>query len=67
MMCGTSAFPQNGPSIDFLGFLGKWKAIEENQKALEENQKAMAESRKASRKVEGVADSRKASWKAESH
>ncbi len=37
------------PQIDFLGFLGKWKAVEENQKAFEENQKAFGESRKVSR------------------
>jgi hypothetical protein len=29
------------PLIDFLGFLGKWKAIEENQKAVEENRKPL--------------------------
>jgi hypothetical protein len=38
--------------MDFLGFLGKWKAIEENWKAAEENQKSKAESRKALQKVE---------------
>ena len=38
--------------MDFLGFLGKWKAIEENWKAFEEYKKAFAESRKASWKVE---------------
>jgi hypothetical protein len=27
------------PKIDFLGFLEKWKAIEENWKAVEENEK----------------------------
>jgi hypothetical protein len=49
-----------------LGFLGKRKAVEENQKAIEENWKALAESRKALRKAErhcgkqkGVAESRK--------
>ncbi len=40
------------PQIDFLGFLGKCKAVEENRKAVEENQKAFAGSRKALRKVE---------------
>ena len=39
--------------IDFLGFLGKWKAVEENWKAAEENWKAAAESRKGLWKVEG--------------
>jgi hypothetical protein len=35
------------PWIDFPGFLGKWKAVEENQKAVEESGKLLkkAESR----------------------
>ncbi len=55
------------PQIDFLGFLGNWKAVEENQKAFEENQKAFAKSRKASRKVGRRCGKQKAvgkSWKA---
>ncbi len=35
------------PQIDFLGFLGKQKAVEENWKALEENWKAIEENQKA--------------------
>ncbi len=55
------------PQINFLRFLGNWKAVEENRKAFEENQKAFAESRKASRKVERRCRKQKAigeSWKA---
>jgi hypothetical protein len=35
------------PYIDFLGFLKKWKAVEENQKVVEESGKPLrkAESR----------------------
>jgi hypothetical protein len=40
------------PYIDFLGFLGKRKAIEENWKAIEENWKAVEESRKLLKKAE---------------
>ena len=35
-----------------LGFLGKWKAVKENQKAFEEYKKAFAKSSKATQKVE---------------
>ncbi len=47
--------------IDFLGFLGKQKAVEESWKAVEENWKAVEESRKA------VEESGKPLKKAESH
>ncbi len=51
------------PQINFLRFLGKWKAIEENQKAFEEYKKAFAESSKASRKVERRRGKQKAEGK----
>ena len=35
------------PKIDFLGFLGKQKAVEENWKAIGENWKAAEENQKA--------------------
>ncbi len=38
--------------MNFLGFLGKWKAVKENQKAFEEYKKAFAKSSKALQKVE---------------
>jgi hypothetical protein len=38
--------------MDFLGFLGKRKAIEENWKAVEENQKAVEEIGKPLKKSE---------------
>jgi hypothetical protein len=40
------------PQIDFLGFLGKWKAVEENQKAIEESGKPLRKIRKPLRKAE---------------
>jgi hypothetical protein len=40
------------PYIDFLGFLEKRKAIEENWKAIEENWKAVEKSRKPLKKAE---------------
>jgi hypothetical protein len=40
------------PQIDFLGFLGKWKAVDKNWKAVGENQKAVGESRKPLKKAE---------------
>ena len=49
---GQQSFVYLPLQIDFLGFLGKWKAVEENWKAIEENWKAFAESRKALRKAE---------------
>jgi hypothetical protein len=47
--------------IDFLGFLRKWKAVEENWKAVGEIWKTIGESRKPLNKV------RKPLKKAESH
>ncbi len=38
--------------MNFLGFLGKWKAIKKNQKAFEEYKKVFAKSSKASQRVE---------------
>jgi hypothetical protein len=38
--------------MNFLGFLGKWKAAKENRKAFEEYKKAFAKSSKALQKVE---------------
>jgi hypothetical protein len=38
--------------MNFLRFLGKWKAVKENQKAFEEYKKAFAKSSKALQKVE---------------
>ncbi len=55
------------PQINFLGFLGKWKAVKENQKAFEEYKKAFAESSKALWKIERRCGKQKAkgeSWKA---
>jgi hypothetical protein len=40
------------PYIDFLGFLGKRKAVEENWKAVEKNWKAIEESGKPLKKAE---------------
>ena len=38
--------------MNFLGFLGKWKAVKENRKAFEEYKKAFAKSSKVLQKVE---------------
>ncbi len=49
--------------MNFLGFLGKWKAIKKNQKAFEEYKKAFAKSSKASQKVERRRGKQKAEGK----
>ncbi len=49
--------------MNFLEFLGKWKAVKENQKAFEEYKKAFVKSSKASQKVERHCGKQKAKGK----
>jgi hypothetical protein len=49
--------------MNFLGILGKWKAVKENRKAFEEYKKAFAKSNKALQKVEKHCRKQKADGK----